>query len=104
MFDCCCVAAWVGAMSTGVALMVSPVTFAFCRKKSTRLTAVMGGLVTALGVLFTSFATQFHQIFISYGAILGKEHSEVMQCLPFTSRFLLQLVSVPPSLCSDWSH
>ncbi|XP_065339096.1 monocarboxylate transporter 10-like isoform X1 [Cloeon dipterum] len=62
---------WVGAMSTAVALFVSPVTISFCRRKSTRVTAVLGGLVTALGCLFTSFATQFHQLFFSYGAVIG---------------------------------
>ncbi|XP_018897731.1 monocarboxylate transporter 2 isoform X2 [Bemisia tabaci] len=64
-------AGWLGAMSTAVALLLSPVTLAFCRRKSTRLTAVMGGLVTALGCLFTSFATQFHQLFFSYGTVIG---------------------------------
>ncbi|XP_036139119.1 uncharacterized protein LOC105838603 isoform X1 [Monomorium pharaonis] len=64
-------AGWLGAMSTGVALLVSPITIAFCRKKSTRVTAVLGGLVTALGCLFTSFATQFHQLFFSYGTVVG---------------------------------
>ena len=63
---------WLGAMSTGVALLVSPVTIAFCRRKSTRLTAVLGGLVTALGCLFTSFASQFHQLFFSYGTVVGE--------------------------------
>ncbi|XP_020279651.1 monocarboxylate transporter 12-like isoform X4 [Pseudomyrmex gracilis] len=62
---------WLGAMSTGVALLVSPVTIAFCRRKSTRVTAVLGGLVTALGCLFTSFASQFHQLFLSYGTMVG---------------------------------
>lgn len=62
---------WLGALSTAVALLVSPVTIAFCRRKSTRVTAVMGGLVTALGCLFTSFATQFHQLFFSYGTVIG---------------------------------
>ncbi|XP_065225888.1 monocarboxylate transporter 10 isoform X3 [Planococcus citri] len=64
-------AGWLGAMSTAVALFISPVTISFCRRKSTRLTAVMGGLVTALGCLFTSFATQFHQLFFSYGTVIG---------------------------------
>jgi hypothetical protein len=59
-------------MSTAVALFVSPVTISFCRRKSTRVTAVLGGLVTALGCLFTSFATQFHQLFFSYGTVIGK--------------------------------
>ncbi|XP_067212438.1 uncharacterized protein [Linepithema humile] len=64
-------AGWLGAMSTSVALLVSPVTIAFCRRKSTRVTAVLGGLVTALGCLFTSFASQFHQLFFSYGTVVG---------------------------------
>ncbi|XP_046670500.1 LOW QUALITY PROTEIN: monocarboxylate transporter 2-like [Homalodisca vitripennis] len=71
---------WVGAMSTAVALLVSPVTIAFCRRKSTRLTAVMGGLVTALGCLFTSFASQFHQLFFSYGTIVGVGVSMTRDC------------------------
>lgn len=62
---------WLGALSTSVSLFISPITIAFCRRKSTRLTAVMGGLVTALGCLFTSFAGQFHQLFFSYGAVVG---------------------------------
>ncbi|XP_076048483.1 monocarboxylate transporter 10-like isoform X2 [Oratosquilla oratoria] len=64
-------ASWLGGMSTAVALLLSPVTMSFCRRKSTRLTAVLGGLVTALGCLFTSFASQFHQLFFSYGTVIG---------------------------------
>lgn len=56
----------------GMSLLASPIIIAFCRRKSTRLTAVMGGLVTALGCLFTSFASQFHQLFLSYGLVVGK--------------------------------
>lgn len=44
---------------------------AICRRKSIRLVAILGGLVTALGCLFTSFATQFHQLFVSYGVIVA---------------------------------
>jgi hypothetical protein len=69
---CSLISGWLGAMSTGVALLVSPVTIAFCRRKSTRVTAVLGGLVTALGCLFTSFASQFHQLFFSYGTVVGE--------------------------------
>ncbi|CAH2047197.1 unnamed protein product, partial [Iphiclides podalirius] len=61
----------LGALSVGVALALSPVTVALCVRKSTRVTAVVGGLVAALGCLFTSFATQFHQLFFSYGTVVG---------------------------------
>lgn len=61
----------LGALSAGVALALSPVTVALCVRKSTRVTAVVGGLVAALGCLFTSFATQFHQLFFSYGKTIN---------------------------------
>ena len=54
---------WLGAMSTSVSLFISPLVIGLCRRKSTRLTAVMGGLITALGCLFTSFASHFHHLF-----------------------------------------
>ena len=66
------ISGWLGAMSLSVSLLISPMTVAICRRKSTRLTAVMGGLVTALGCLFTSFASQFHQLFFSYGIMIGE--------------------------------
>lgn len=81
---------WLGALSTAVALFISPLTIGVCKRKSTRLTAVIGGLVTwviiwisifrqklsssfhrALGCLFTSFASQFHQLFFSYATVVG---------------------------------
>lgn len=41
------------------------------RRKSTRLTAVVGGLVMALAMLFASFANELHQVVISYGFMFG---------------------------------
>ena len=55
----------------GVSLLLSPLVMTFCRKKSTRLTAVVGGLVLSLGILYTSFANQFYQLFFSYGTVIG---------------------------------
>lgn len=60
----------IGSLSVAVGLVLSPVTIALCRKKSTRLLAVIGGLVTTLGCLFSSFALQFHQMFFSYGIVV----------------------------------
>ncbi|XP_031623034.1 monocarboxylate transporter 1-like [Contarinia nasturtii] len=62
---------WLGAASWAVSCFSTPIIIAFCRRKSTRLTAVIGGLVLALGILFTSFATLFHQVAFSYGIIVG---------------------------------
>ncbi len=33
---------------------------------------MVGGLVSSLGLLFTSFASEYHQVFLSYGLLLGK--------------------------------
>ena len=65
------VAGAVGALSISVSLFISPLTVAVCKRKSTRITAVVGGLVLSLGCLFTSFASQFHQIIFSYGIVIG---------------------------------
>ncbi|XP_023236554.1 monocarboxylate transporter 12-like, partial [Centruroides sculpturatus] len=61
----------LGAISTCVSLLVSPVISILCHKKSTRLIAILGGLITILGYLFTSFALQFHQLYFSYGVVVG---------------------------------
>ncbi|XP_042147155.1 monocarboxylate transporter 8-like [Ixodes scapularis] len=62
---------WLGSLSLCSSFFISPVVVAWCRRKSTRLTAVLGGLVAALGCLFTSFASQFHQALFSYGLVLA---------------------------------
>lgn len=67
LFECLFRLDWLGATSWAVSMFSAPVIIAFCRRKSTRLTAVIGGLVLALGILFTSFATLFHQVALSYG-------------------------------------
>ncbi|XP_062547904.1 monocarboxylate transporter 2-like isoform X1 [Armigeres subalbatus] len=64
-------AGWLGAASWAMSLFAATIVVALCRRKSTRLTAVLGGLVCALGILFTSFATQMHQVAFSYGVIVG---------------------------------
>ena len=45
-----------------VSLLLSPLTVSYCRRKSIRLTAVLGGLVSSLACLFASFALQYHQL------------------------------------------
>ncbi|XP_047737026.1 uncharacterized protein LOC108671632 [Hyalella azteca] len=64
-------ASWVGSTSLAVSRCTAPLVVALCRRKSTRLTAVIGGLVMALATLFASFALQLHQIFLSWSLVLG---------------------------------
>ncbi|XP_037519658.1 monocarboxylate transporter 8 [Rhipicephalus sanguineus] len=64
-------AAWLGSASLASSLFMSPMVVAWCRRKSIRVTAVVGGLVAALGCLFSSFASQLHQGLFSQGLVLG---------------------------------
>ncbi|CAG0898552.1 unnamed protein product [Darwinula stevensoni] len=64
-------AMWVGSVSLSTSHATTPFVVALCRRKSTRLSAVIGGLVMALACLFTSFAQKFHQLYFSYGLMLG---------------------------------
>ena len=97
----------MGAMSTSVSLFISPLVIGLCRRKSTRLTAVMGGLITALGCLFTSFASQFHQLFFSYGMMIGKICIYIL-CFLFTFPFTWFLINTNTNVISSpnkhWLH
>ena len=58
---------WLGALSWSISMLMSPFVETICRRKSTRLLAVVGGLISSLGILFTSFATEVDQVIFSYG-------------------------------------
>ena len=95
----------LASLSLCVAALLSPAIVAWCRRKSTRLTAVLGGLLAALGLLFTSFASQFHQLFVSYGIVLGRSSSfsPFLPSLSFLLSFFLILV-LAPFPCSSSSN
>lgn len=59
---------WIGVIQLSGSWLWTPLVVALCRRKSTRLTAVLGGLVLALAALFASFAQQLHQVFLRYCA------------------------------------
>ncbi|EFX89614.1 hypothetical protein DAPPUDRAFT_233248 [Daphnia pulex] len=57
---------WIGVIQLSGSWLWTPLVVALCRRKSTRLTAVLGGLVLALAALFASFAQQLHQEMVGY--------------------------------------
>ncbi|XP_054721243.1 monocarboxylate transporter 2-like [Uloborus diversus] len=61
----------VVAVSSAISLLLSPIVVALCKRKSIRLLAIFGGIVTSLGCLFTSFASQLHQLYLSCGLFIG---------------------------------
>ncbi|GBP85466.1 hypothetical protein EVAR_64764_1 [Eumeta japonica] len=58
-------AVWAGALCVGVSRAAGALVAA--RRRTPRLCALLGGLLLPLACLFTSFATQLHQILLSYG-------------------------------------
>lgn len=67
----------IACSSTTVSQLVSPLVVAVSKRHSVRLLAVLGGIVTALGTLFTSFSTQLHQLYLSSGLLGGVGESLV---------------------------
>ncbi|ALC38869.1 CG10019, partial [Drosophila busckii] len=61
----------LGALSWSISMLVIPFVVSLCRKRSIRLLSIVGGLVMPLGILFTSFATEFGQVVFSYGIVFG---------------------------------
>mgnify|MGYP001401370781 CR=1 FL=1 len=55
---------WIGSTNLALSHLLAPFLVALCRRKSARLTAVIGGLVMSLSLLFASFAKQYDQIFL----------------------------------------
>ncbi|XP_049948306.1 monocarboxylate transporter 12-like [Schistocerca serialis cubense] len=76
--------AWLGALSAAMSLLAAPLAVALCRRKWTRLSAVLAGLVMALGCLFASFAMQLHQLLVSYGLLLGAASGLVRETASLT--------------------
>ncbi|CAH1800176.1 unnamed protein product [Owenia fusiformis] len=58
-------AAWLASLSYSFHFLIQPLVIAICQRKSTRLYAVIGGLILSLGFLFLGFSTKLHEIFIS---------------------------------------
>ena len=73
---------WIGSTNLAVSHLSAPFLVALCRRKSVRLTAVVGGLVMTLSLLFASFAKHFDQIFLRYVSISCKKSLTICRTMP----------------------
>ncbi|KAL3883690.1 hypothetical protein ACJMK2_029928 [Sinanodonta woodiana] len=62
---------WLGSTGMSITLLLSPLITTICRRKSPRLYAVIGGLISSLGSLFLAFSEQIEQLFISHCVVLA---------------------------------
>ncbi|XP_062987559.1 monocarboxylate transporter 14 [Elgaria multicarinata webbii] len=63
--------AWVSSLSMGITLIVGPFIGLFINTCGCRKTAITGGVLNALGWILSSYATNVHYLFITFGVIAG---------------------------------
>ncbi|XP_041364608.1 monocarboxylate transporter 12-like [Gigantopelta aegis] len=62
---------WVGSLFLGMSLLLGPFASALIAKYGCRRVTIFGGLVSAVGLIASSFATSINMLCITYGLIAG---------------------------------
>ncbi|XP_068960730.1 monocarboxylate transporter 14 isoform X1 [Petaurus breviceps papuanus] len=63
--------AWVSSLSMGITLIVGPFIGLFINTCGCRKTAIIGGILNALGWVLSAYATNVHYLFITFGVAAG---------------------------------
>ncbi|XP_060098265.1 monocarboxylate transporter 14 [Heteronotia binoei] len=63
--------AWVSSLTMGITLIVGPFIGLFINTCGCRKTAIIGGLLNALGWILSSYASNVHYLFITFGVTAG---------------------------------
>ncbi|XP_075386301.1 monocarboxylate transporter 14 [Tenrec ecaudatus] len=63
--------AWVSSLSMGITLIVGPFIGLFINTCGCRWTAIIGGVVNALGWVLSAYAANVHYLFFTFGVVAG---------------------------------
>ncbi|XP_066478220.1 monocarboxylate transporter 14 [Tiliqua scincoides] len=63
--------AWVSSLSMGITLIVGPFIGLFINTCGCRKTAITGGILNALGWILSSYASNVHSLFVTFGITAG---------------------------------
>ncbi|XP_013799842.2 monocarboxylate transporter 14 [Apteryx mantelli] len=63
--------AWVSSLSMGITLIVGPFIGLFISMCGCRRTAIIGGILNALGWILSAYASNVHYLFITFGVTAG---------------------------------
>ncbi|XP_061492858.1 monocarboxylate transporter 14 [Rhineura floridana] len=63
--------AWVSSLSMGITLIVGPFIGLFINTCGCRKTAITGGILNGLGWILSSYASNVHYLFITFGVTAG---------------------------------
>lgn len=68
---CFSLSAWVGSLAFGLMFFIGPLTTALCDHMGCRVVTCTGGLLSFVGLLATSFVTNFTLLYFTYGFLWG---------------------------------
>ena len=63
--------AWVGSLAFGAMFFMGPLTTVLCEQLGCRVVTCLGGILSFVGLLTTSFVTNFTLLYITYGLLWG---------------------------------
>ncbi|XP_009999940.1 PREDICTED: monocarboxylate transporter 14 isoform X2 [Chaetura pelagica] len=63
--------AWVSSLSMGITLIVGPFIGLFISMCGCRRTAIIGGILNALGWILSAYASNVHYLFLTFGVTAG---------------------------------
>ncbi|KFQ18193.1 Monocarboxylate transporter 14, partial [Merops nubicus] len=63
--------AWVSSLSIGITLIVGPFIGLFISMCGCRKTAIIGGILNALGWILSAYASSVHYLFLTFGVTAG---------------------------------
>lgn len=63
--------AWVISIGLGMMFLFAPVTSALCERFGCRIVAFVGGLLGVLGFVLSSFVTDVHRLYVTFGVLWG---------------------------------
>ncbi|XP_048810929.1 monocarboxylate transporter 14 isoform X2 [Lagopus muta] len=63
--------AWVSSLSMGITLIVGPFIGLFVTMCGCRKTAIIGGILNALGWILSAYASNVHYLFLTFGVTAG---------------------------------
>ena len=63
--------AWVISIGLGMMFLFAPVTSALCERVGCRVVAFVGGLLGILGFVLSSFVSDVHRLYVTFGVLWG---------------------------------
>jgi len=71
MMATCLFLAWIGSIAFGMNFLFGPLVSGLALRYGCRVVGCAGGIISALGLLLTSFANSIYVIYVTYSLLWG---------------------------------